>query len=70
MPVFKLIKLLLRGNCNQNAYEAFLSFFFLFSSISYIYPPPIQDFHPQGLASQMPVGQMPVGGEIVYGPEH
>ena len=40
------------------------------SSSSRIYPPPIQDLHPQGLTSQMPVGQMPVGGATVSGPEH
>ena len=40
------------------------------SSSSLIYPPPIKNLHPQGLTSQMPVGQMPVGGAIVYGPEH
>ena len=38
------------------------------SSSQFIYPPPIQDSHPQGLTSQMPVSQMPVA--TVSGPEH
>ena len=29
-----------------------------------------QDLHPQGLTSQMPMGQMPVGGATGSGPEH
>ena len=40
------------------------------TSSSLIYPPPIQDLHPQGLTSQMPVSQMPVGRATVFGPEH
>ena len=45
----------------------YLSFFV---SSSCIYPPPIQDLHPQGLTTQIPVGQMPLGGTIFHGPEH
>ena len=42
-----------------------------FLSSSCIDPPPIQDLHPSPeLTTQIPVGQMPVEGIIVYGPEH
>ena len=44
----------------------FLLFFFFFAYL----PSPIQDLHPQGQTIQMPVGQMPVGGATVSGPEH
>ena len=33
-------------------------------SSSCIYSPPIKDLHPPGLTTQIPVGQMPVGGAV------
>ena len=47
----------------QKLVLSFISFFL--SSSSLIYPPPIWDLHPPGLTTQMPVGQMSVGGAIV-----
>ena len=39
-------------------------------SFSAIYPPIMYDLHPPGLTTKIPVGQMPAGKAIVYGPEH
>ena len=49
---------------------SFLQFSSSTSPSLLIYPPPIQNLHPQGLTSQMLVGQMPVGRATVSGPEH
>ena len=46
---------------NVGYFSFFLSFFFMYL------PSPNVGLIPPGLITQMPMGQMPIGGAIVYG---
>ena len=64
------LKIILGNNELKSDIFSFFLSFFLYIIISLLFTLPQYRTYTPGLTTQIPVGQMPVGGAILYGLEH